>query len=158
MSALLYSEDIMKVIPHRYPFLFVDSIVEYKLEKELTASIYFNLNNDIFKGHFKDYPIVPGVILIEASAQTSILFLELNSMNWQMGNKIKDLSKSKEFWVLSKTKTTFQNLAFPPIQIFISVNLEWIYGNSAELNVKAYCQGNIFMTGSLICSKIRKIS
>ena len=61
--------EIEKLIPHRDPFLFVDEIVEATDEK-IIAKRVFTENEYFFKGHFPEYPVVPGVILVETMAQS----------------------------------------------------------------------------------------
>ena len=61
-------EDIEKLLPHREPFLFVDEITELSEEK-ITAKHIFTESEFFFKGHFPEYPVVPGVILVETMAQ-----------------------------------------------------------------------------------------
>ena len=63
------SNEIEKLLPHRDPFLFVDEIVEATNEK-ITAKHVFTENEYFFKGHFPQYPVVPGVILVETMAQS----------------------------------------------------------------------------------------
>jgi 3-hydroxyacyl-[acyl-carrier-protein] dehydratase len=61
--------EIEKLIPHREPFLFVDEIIEATNEKIVTKRL-FSENEYFFKGHFPEYPVVPGVILVETMAQS----------------------------------------------------------------------------------------
>jgi 3-hydroxyacyl-[acyl-carrier-protein] dehydratase len=66
---LLY-EDIIKILPHRYPFLFVDTIAELELGKKVVGIKNVSLNEPFFQGHFPGKPIMPGVLIVEAMAQT----------------------------------------------------------------------------------------
>jgi 3-hydroxyacyl-[acyl-carrier-protein] dehydratase len=61
--------DIKKLLPHREPFLFVDEIVEAN-EKKIIAKHIFSEKEFFFKGHFPEYPVVPGVVLVETMAQS----------------------------------------------------------------------------------------
>ena len=63
------NEEIKNLLPHREPFLYVDEIVEAN-EKKIVAKHIFTENEFFFKGHFPEYPVVPGVILIETMAQS----------------------------------------------------------------------------------------
>ena len=67
----LSKEDIMKLIPHRSPFLFVDSCEIIVPGEHGKSNKIFSENEYFFKGHFPDNPIVPGVIIVEAMAQTA---------------------------------------------------------------------------------------
>jgi 3-hydroxyacyl-[acyl-carrier-protein] dehydratase len=69
-------EQIMKILPHRYPFLLVDRVIDYSDEK-ITAIKNVSVNEPFFCGHYPQYPIMPGVLLIEGLAQTAgILILK----------------------------------------------------------------------------------
>ncbi|MGH7806741.1 MAG: 3-hydroxyacyl-ACP dehydratase FabZ [Thermodesulfobacteriota bacterium] len=68
-------EQIKKLIPHREPFLFVDSVLEMEPGTRIVASKRFEPDEDFFKGHFPGVPIVPGVIIIESLAQTGAILL-----------------------------------------------------------------------------------
>jgi len=68
--------DVMAVLPHRDPMLFIDSVTKAD-EVSLQASTYVNPNWTIFQGHFPEFPIMPGVLLIETVAQAGALILGL---------------------------------------------------------------------------------
>ena len=61
--------DIMKILPHRYPFLLVDRITEFEAGKRIIGKKNVTINEPFFLGHFPDHPIMPGVLILEAMAQ-----------------------------------------------------------------------------------------
>jgi 3-hydroxyacyl-[acyl-carrier-protein] dehydratase len=61
--------DIMSILPHRYPFLLIDRIVEFERTKRIVAIKNVTINEPFFAGHFPGYPIMPGVLMIESIAQ-----------------------------------------------------------------------------------------
>ena len=65
------SAEIMKILPHRYPFLLIDRVMSYTLEPEktLTAVKNVSINEPFFQGHFPTTPVMPGVLILEAMAQ-----------------------------------------------------------------------------------------
>ena len=63
------AKDIQKLIPHRYPFLLLDRITAFESMKHLTAINNVSMNEPHFQGHFPDFPVMPGVLIIEALAQ-----------------------------------------------------------------------------------------
>ncbi|PNR96365.1 3-hydroxyacyl-ACP dehydratase FabZ [Petrotoga olearia] len=67
-------EKIMKILPHRYPFLLVDGVLELNEEK-IKAFKNVSVNEPFFQGHFPNYPIMPGVLIVEGMAQTAGLLL-----------------------------------------------------------------------------------
>ena len=69
MKLPLYYEDIIKILPHRYPFLMVDRIIEMEPEKRVVGIKNVTANEPFFRGHFPGNPIMPGVLVIEAMAQ-----------------------------------------------------------------------------------------
>lgn len=73
--------EIQKILPHRYPFLLVDKIIEFELGKKAVGLKNVTINEPFFQGHFPNYPVMPGVLLIEAMAQVgavALLSLEQN--------------------------------------------------------------------------------
>jgi 3-hydroxyacyl-[acyl-carrier-protein] dehydratase len=66
---MLSIEEIKDIIPHRYPFLLVDRILEVEEGKRAAGYKNVSANEDFFNGHFPDYPVMPGVLIIEALAQ-----------------------------------------------------------------------------------------
>eukprot|EP00957_Ditylum_brightwellii_P041530 3145186-Ditylum_brightwellii.AAC.1 len=69
VKTVFSSEDIAKILPHRYPFLLVDKVVEYEAGKRAVGIKSVTLNEPHFTGHFPDRPIMPGVLQVEALAQ-----------------------------------------------------------------------------------------
>jgi 3-hydroxyacyl-[acyl-carrier-protein] dehydratase len=61
--------EIMAILPHRYPFLLIDRVTEIERKKRIVAIKNVTINEPFFQGHFPDYPIMPGVLMIEAVAQ-----------------------------------------------------------------------------------------
>ncbi len=69
--AVLNIIDILKILPHRYPFLLVDRILEYEREKRVVGLKNVTINEPFFQGHFPGAPVMPGVLIIEAMAQVA---------------------------------------------------------------------------------------
>ena len=68
-------DEIMQMIPHRYPFLLIDRVKEIILDFSAVGIKNITINEPFFQGHFPDHPIMPGVLLIEAMAQTSAVLV-----------------------------------------------------------------------------------
>src|SRR5215472_1612123 len=62
-------QEILEILPHRYPFLLIDRIVEFEPSRRLVAIKNVTINEPFFQGHFPGYPIMPGVLVVEAMAQ-----------------------------------------------------------------------------------------
>jgi|SRR5690625_4093793 len=74
-------QEIKEVIPHRYPFLLVDKVLEVEEEKRVVGLKNVTANEPFFQGHFPDYPVMPGVLIVEALAQVgaiAVLGMEKN--------------------------------------------------------------------------------
>jgi len=95
---VLEIEDIMRVLPHRYPFLLVDRILEIEAGKRVVGVKNVTINEPFFQGHFPGHPIMPGVLIIEAMAQVGgmlllgavpdpetkvVYFTSLNNVKWR---------------------------------------------------------------------------
>jgi UDP-3-O-[3-hydroxymyristoyl] N-acetylglucosamine deacetylase/3-hydroxyacyl-[acyl-carrier-protein] dehydratase len=97
-TTVLEIEDIMRVLPHRYPFLLVDRILEIEDGKRIVGVKNVTINEPFFQGHFPGHPIMPGVLIIEAMAQVGgvllmgtvpnredkvVYFTSLNNVKWR---------------------------------------------------------------------------
>lgn len=65
----LSTQEIMKLLPHRYPFLLVDKIIKFEIGERIVGLKNVTINEPCFLGHFPDHPIMPGVLILEAMAQ-----------------------------------------------------------------------------------------
>lgn len=81
-SPLFDIQDILKILPHRYPFLLIDKIIEMDLEaNHITAVKNVTINEQFFQGHFPGVPIMPGVLILEALAQAGGILVDRKVKN-----------------------------------------------------------------------------
>lgn len=86
-NPLITVERIMEMIPHRYPFLMLDRIADYELGEYAVGIKNVTINEPFFVGHFPDKPVMPGVLIIEAMAQTAAV-LVVNTMGKEAEGKL----------------------------------------------------------------------
>jgi len=82
---MLTSAEILKLIPHRYPFLLVDKIIELEPGKRAVGIKNVTVNEPFFQGHFPGFPIMPGVLIVEALAQTAGIAVNANETGAEGG-------------------------------------------------------------------------
>jgi 3-hydroxyacyl-[acyl-carrier-protein] dehydratase len=127
--------EIMALLPHRYPFLLIDRVVEMERKKRLVAIKNITINEPQFQGHFPDYPIMPGVLMVEAIAQAggALLLSEVPDR------------ESKLLLFTSIENARFRRPVTPGDQLRIEVTvLNW-----RTRAVKML--GNITVDGKLVC-------
>ena len=76
MEAVLDIEGIMKALPHRYPFLLLDRVIEWERGERLVAIKNVTMNEPFFQGHFPGNPVMPGVLILEAMAQGAAILMK----------------------------------------------------------------------------------
>lgn len=112
-ARVLGIEDIMKILPHRYPFLLVDRIVEMEEKKRIVGIKNVTINEPFFQGHFPGHPIMPGVLIVEAMAQVGGVLL--------MGTV--DDPESKVVYFMSLDNVKFRKPVKPGDQVRIEVDI-----------------------------------
>ncbi len=120
---MLNIDEIMKLIPHRYPFILIDRIIEIEQEKRCVAIKNVTINEPFFQGHFPGQPVMPGVLILESMAQAGS-FLVLNSIENPM-------SKNMFFSAVEKSK--FRKPIVPGDQIRIEMDLLKLRMNAVRL-------------------------
>ena len=105
-------EKIIKMIPHRYPFLLLDRIVELKLNDYAVGLKNVTINEPYFQGHFPGQKVMPGVLIIEAMAQTSGALVV-----YSLGKE----SEGKLVYFMSVDRAKFRKLVIPGDQLIIEV-------------------------------------
>lgn len=126
-------EDIMKVLPHRYPFLLVDRILEIEQNKRIVGLKNVTINEPFFQGHFPGHPIMPGVLIIEAMAQVGGMLL--------MGSLEEPESKVVYFMSLDNVK--FRRPVKPGDQIRFELEIIQIRGMVCKMRGVGKVEGEV---------------
>ena len=140
---MLYIEEIMELLPHRYPFILIDRIIEIEPAKSCTALKNVTINEPYFHGHFPDQPVMPGVLILESMAQAGA-FLTLNSVDNPM-------SKNMFFSAVEKAK--FRKPIIPGDRVRVEMELLKIRMNAVKLRGNAYVDDKI-VTEAIIMANI----
>ena len=125
-------EDIMAILPHRHPFLFVDRIIEFIDGNQIVTEKDLSFSDPAFEGHFPDNPIMPGVLVSEALAQTSGLLLGLR---WR--EKKSSLYEKNHQLFLAHVNVKFFTPAKPGETLRLEANLVKTYGKFYLFEVAA---------------------
>lgn len=131
-------QQIKEVIPHRYPFLLVDKVLEMEEGKRVVAIKNVTANEPFFQGHFPEYPVMPGVLIVEALAQVGaigVLHMEAN--------------KGKIGFLAGLDKCRFKRQVVPGDQLLLEVEITRMKGpigkgkGIAKVNGELACEAEI---------------
>ncbi len=137
--------EVMKHLPHRYPFLLVDRVLEFEAGKSLRAIKNVTINEPFFQGHFPHIPVMPGVLIMEALAQaTGILSFKTT------GNLPSDDSL---YYFVGIDKARFRKPVEPGDQLVLEVTLERRIKDVWKFKGKALVDGKVVASADLMCAE-----
>lgn len=137
-------EDIHRLLPHRYPFLLVDRIVDFVPEKSAVGIKNVTVNEPHFQGHFPGRPIMPGVLIVEAMAQVGGIVLT------QMADVQDGL-----FMFAGIDKVRFRRPVVPGDQLIMTVELLWVKKRRfGKMHGRAEVDGQLAAEGELMFSLV----
>lgn len=134
-------EKIKSILPQREPFLFIDGVVEIEGEQKVVAVKHIRGDESFFKGHFPGKPIMPGVLIIEAMAQASIILYSIAKP------KVAGLNPD---YYLGKVKSDFLSPAYPGDVLIIETNKVKFLDNAAITDVVATVNNKIVAKANLV--------
>jgi UDP-3-O-[3-hydroxymyristoyl] N-acetylglucosamine deacetylase/3-hydroxyacyl-[acyl-carrier-protein] dehydratase len=136
---------IQEILPHRYPFLLVDRIIDLELDKKIVGLKNVSVNEPFFQGHFPGQPIMPGVLIIEAMAQCGGI-LTLNALG--------DSHKSKLALFTSINNVKFRRQVMPGDQLIMEVEMTTHKRNIVMMHGKAFVDGQLAAEADLAAAII----
>ncbi len=136
MSQQLDINAIRKILPHRYPFLLIDRVLEYKIDDSLTAIKNVTANEPFFNGHFPHRPVFPGVLMLEAMAQGAALLAALGLESDKQNEEIIYLFAGAD-------NVRFKRQVEPGDQMQIEVKFERKKRNIWKTAVSAHVDGDM---------------
>jgi len=113
---MILFEEIRTLLPQKYPFIFIDRAIEFEEGKRIVCVKNVSGNEPVFVGHFPDFAIMPGVLLIEAMAQASIILFKKSLPSKNDGDSV--------FLLASVSNARFTKPVFPGDQLTIEINVE----------------------------------
>lgn len=148
-------EDILSILPHRPPFLFVDRIIRFSPAKRITAEFYIDPSDPVFQGHFPTRPIFPGVLITDACAQTSGLLWGFTRAR----EKQKDAgtpSPDPELFFLAADQMKYHNPALPGETIRISSARQRSLGTLYSYGVTVFAGRKHIAEGTMTLAMVKE--
>ena len=137
-------QDIQAILPHRYPFLLLDRIVEIRRKEHLVAIKNVTINEPFFQGHFPNYPIMPGVLVVEAMAQAGAVLL-LTEVEDRHG-------KLMVFTGIERAR--FRRPVVPGDQLRIEINVLAFRRHACKISCEALVEGKLACEAVLTCQLV----
>lgn len=137
---LINIEEILRFLPHRYPFLLVDRVLDLEKGISLTAVKNVTYNEPFFQGHFPEIKIMPGVLVVEAIAQAGGILLY---------HTIPD-SQNKSFFMSKIEYVKFRKPVVPGDQLILKVEIKRLKNKFCLVKGKAFVDGEVVAEGEIM--------
>jgi len=144
-SPVMDIREIMNVLPHRYPFLMVDRVVEFDGEAKAIGVKSVSINEPYFQGHFPGHPVMPGVLQVEAMAQVASIVMMRKTEN-----------SGKIGYFMSADEVKFRKPVFPGDTLFIHVDMLKARRNLGKASCKCLVNGEVVSEGILLFGIVNK--
>jgi 3-hydroxyacyl-[acyl-carrier-protein] dehydratase len=144
MSIQMDIHEILQHLPHRYPFLLIDRVLDCEPGKNIVALKNVTINEPFFPGHYPHHPVMPGVLIVEAMAQAAAIlsFKTMGSLP----------SDDSVYYFVGIDDARFKRPVGPGDQVIFKVEIQsnrrgiWKYGAVAEVDGKVVAEGNLMAT------------
>jgi 3-hydroxyacyl-[acyl-carrier-protein] dehydratase len=138
-------EQIQSLLPHRYPFLLVDRVIDLVPDKSVVALKNVTINEPFFQGHFPGHPVMPGVLIVEAMAQTAGLLTQISS-------RLKGDTGSPLFYLAKVDNARFSAIVSPGDQLRMEVSLKRLLRSMGLFEARALVDGKEVASCELMCA------
>ncbi|MFB3850885.1 MAG: 3-hydroxyacyl-ACP dehydratase FabZ [Acidobacteriota bacterium] len=139
-------EEIMSILPHRYPFLLVDKIIEFETGKRIVGIKNVTINEPFFQGHFPGKPVMPGVLIIEAMAQVGAVLM------------LKDMENREDKLALFAgiDEARFRKPVVPGDIVRFEVEVLKVKSVTAKLHGKAFVGDELVCEATVLCAMVKR--
>ena len=143
----LLHNDIIKLIPHRFPFLLIDKLTDIIINKSITGIKAVTFNEPFFPGHFPEYPVMPGVLILEAMAQTAACLVSYENKSLSLNNLV-------FFTGIEKAK--FRKPVTPGNKLFLKINFISSKRTFYKFNGEAFVQNKLVASSEFSAMLVNK--
>ena len=137
--------EIQKYLPHRYPFLLVDRVIEFEADKRIVCIKNVTINEPMFTGHFPVVPVFPGVLIVEALAQASGILA--------FRSRERTLDDGYIYYLAGTDKTKFKRSVVPGDQIRLEVEIVNLRNHWMKTSGKAFVDDVLVCSSLLTCAE-----
>jgi len=137
--------EVKNFLPHRYPFLLIDRVLEYTVRENLTAIKNVSFNEPHFIGHFPDQPIMPGVLIIEALAQATGILAFKSEVGKPVVGQI--------YMLVGVDKVRFKKTVEPGDQLKLYVEVMTVKRGIWKFNCRATVEEQLVTSAEIICTQ-----
>ncbi|HTN94623.1 MAG TPA: 3-hydroxyacyl-ACP dehydratase FabZ [Gallionella sp.] len=141
MSIQMNINEIINLLPHRYPFLLIDRVLSVEPDKSIVALKNVTINEPYFPGHYPHYPVMPGVLIIEAMAQTAAL------LSFKAG-----IDKNSVYYFVGIDNARFRQPVGPGDQLIFKVDLIRSMRGLYKFGATAEVEGQVVAEAELMCT------
>lgn len=131
--------EIKELLPHRYPFLMVDKVIDLEPNKRITAMKNVTVNEEYFNGHFPGRPVMPGVLIIESMAQAAGLLM-----------LVEEEHKGKIPYFTGIDNARFRRPVIPGDQLFLEIEILKVRGSTGKVKGVAKVDGEVVTEAELM--------
>lgn len=137
-------QGILEYLPHRYPFLLVDRVLDYKVGESIQAVKNVTINEPFFQGHFPVMPVMPGVLIVEAMAQAAGILTFLTTETKPGEDNI--------YYLAGIDGARFKQPVVPGDQLIIDVSVHKSVRNIWKFKTQATVEGKVVCSAEIMCA------